>query len=78
MGVLYDDQNTTNDGSKEYALITDFNPNQDVIQLAGQQGNYILKPTNAELPTGIAIYLDKPGNEPDELVRSRLESPPWI
>jgi FG-GAP repeat/RTX calcium-binding nonapeptide repeat (4 copies) len=70
MGVLYDDQNITNDGSKEYALITDFNPTQDVIQLAGQKGNYLLKavPAGLGLPMGTAIYLDKPGTEPDELV----------
>ncbi|NJP10105.1 MAG: hypothetical protein HC866_12010 [Leptolyngbyaceae cyanobacterium RU_5_1] len=68
LDMLYDDQNTATDGTADYALITDFNPSQDVIQLAGQRGNYILKPSPAGLPTGTAIYLDKAGTEPDELV----------
>jgi hypothetical protein len=67
MGVLYDDQTMFMPYLTDYALITDFNPNQDVIQLAGQASNYLLKPAPAGLPTGTAIYLDKL-NEPDELV----------
>ena len=67
-GVLYDDRNSTTAGIGDYALITDFNITQDVIQLAGARSNYILAAAPTGLPTGTAIYFDKPGTEPNELV----------
>jgi hypothetical protein len=62
--VFYDDGNNTTDGTGDYALITDFNPNVDVIQLGWSKTNYIL----GAVPEGTAIFLDKPGDEPDELI----------
>ncbi|HEY9833831.1 MAG TPA: hypothetical protein V6D26_24990, partial [Stenomitos sp.] len=62
--VFYDDGNDTTDGTGDYALITDFNPNVDVIQLGWSKDNYIL----GAVPEGTAIFLDKPGDEPDELI----------
>src|SRR4028118_551885 len=66
--VFYDDGNNTTDGTSDYALITDFNPNVDVIQLGWSKDNYILKAVPEGLPDGTGIFLDKPGDEPDELI----------
>ena len=66
--VFYDDGNDTTDGTSDYALITDFNPNVDVIQLGWSKDNYILGAVPEGLPEGTAIFLDKPGDEPDELI----------
>jgi len=66
--VFYDDGDDTSDGAGDYALITDFNPNVDVIQLGWSKDNYILGAVPDGLPDGTAIFLDKPGDEPDELI----------
>ena len=66
--VFYDDGDDTTDGTGDYALITDFNPNVDVIQLGWSKDNYILKAVPEGLPDGTGIFLDKPGDEPDELI----------
>ncbi len=66
--VFYDDGNNTSNGAGDYALITDFNPNVDVIQLGWSKDNYILGTVPEGLPDGTAIFLDKPGDEPDELI----------
>jgi hypothetical protein len=66
--VFYDDGDDTTDGTGDYALITDFNPNVDVIQLGWSKTNYILGAVPEGLPDGTAIFLDKPGDEPDELI----------
>ena len=40
-GVLYDDGKKKN-GKKDYAVITDFNPKQDSMQLHGDSGDYFI------------------------------------
>ena len=40
--VFYDDRNRASVGTGDYALITDFNTNNDVIQLKGTSDNYVL------------------------------------
>jgi Ca2+-binding RTX toxin-like protein len=40
--VYYDDRNSARDGSTDYALIEDFNPAQDKIQLKGDRSLYSL------------------------------------
>ncbi len=61
---VYCDSNSASD----YALITDFNPNQDVIELTKVQGfgqttavNYSLGASPSGLPTGTGIFIDKNG-----------------
>ena len=44
-------------GIDDYALITDFNPNEDIIQLAGEATDYSLDVSPLEFPEGTAIYL---------------------
>ncbi|HAG82532.1 MAG TPA: hypothetical protein DCL61_15555 [Cyanobacteria bacterium UBA12227] len=66
--VFYDDNNDTTDGAGDYALITDFNPNVDIIQLGWSKDKYILGAVPDGLPDGTAIFLDKVGDEPDELI----------
>ena len=66
--VFYDDNNDTTDGTSDYALITDFNPNVDIIQLGWSKDKYILGAVPEGLPDGTGIYLDKLGEEQDELI----------
>lgn len=69
-GISYttDDGDPTTAGTRDYSLIKDFNPQEDTIRLNGAKSNYILKPSPPGLPQGTAIYFDKPGNQPDELL----------
>ena len=41
-GVLYDDGKKKKNGRKDYAVITDFNPRQDSMQLHGGAGDYFI------------------------------------
>jgi RHS repeat-associated protein len=66
--VYYDNLDTTTSGDNDYAIITDFNPAEDVIQLRGSVTDYRLEPRAVRNRTDQYLYLDKPGNEPDELV----------
>lgn len=43
-------------GINDYALITDFDPAQDTIRLAGSASDYTLGQATAGLPAGAAIY----------------------
>jgi Ca2+-binding RTX toxin-like protein len=55
--VYYDDRSSLTAGLNNYALLTDFNPNEgDLIQLHGSKTDYRLGVSPTELPTGIAIY----------------------
>lgn len=82
--VNYDDGNSTSAGLNDYALITDFNKNEDIIQLAknevlfpqptGKPVNYSLGATPEGLPGGTGIFIDT-GNEPDELIAILQNSP---
>ncbi|MHC5936497.1 DVUA0089 family protein [Nostoc sp.] len=62
--VYYDDKNTTNAGFGDLATITDFNPNEDQIELKGSPKDYRLQSVGANTQ----IFLDKPGTEPDEII----------
>lgn len=44
------------DGNKGYALISDFNPNEDTIRLRGGANNYLLGVSPEGLPGGTAIF----------------------
>jgi Ca2+-binding RTX toxin-like protein len=68
VNVFYDDGDPANAGTGNYARITDFDPSQDVIQLKGAKSNYFLAVSPISGISGTAIYLDKPGSEPDELI----------
>ena len=41
-GILYDDGKKKGNGRKDYAVITDFNPKQDSMQLYGDSGDYFV------------------------------------
>ncbi len=66
--VFYDDRNATTAGTGDYALITDFNASDDIIRLNGNRANYRLAASPTGLPTGTAIYRNKPSTQPDELI----------
>ncbi len=66
--VFYDDGNPNTAGTRDYALITDFNASEDVIQLGGPRSNYRLGSAPSGLPQGTAIYLNQPAGKPDELI----------
>ncbi|MFM6202742.1 MAG: hypothetical protein ACKPE1_27000, partial [Dolichospermum sp.] len=62
--IGYDDGNTTNAGTSDYATIADFNTTNDTIQLRGSSGDYLLSVSDSK----INLYINKPGSEPDELI----------
>lgn len=62
------------EGDRDYALITDFEPSKDIIQLWGKNEidgssiNYSLGATGSSLPTGTGIYYEltsSPGIAPE-------------
>lgn len=71
MKVYYNSQSTA-----DYALITDFNSSEDIIQLTSVTGSgsspsvvsYILGASPDGLPTGTGLYVDKPDTQSDELI----------
>ncbi len=65
--VFYDDNNRTTPGFGDYALITDFNPNEDQIRLNGKRSDYVLLTSPTGMPAGTAIFRNKSG-EPNELI----------
>ncbi len=67
--VFYDDRNSTTLGLNDYALITDFNINDDFIRLNGKRTDYFLSPSSEKgnLPAGTAIFR-KVNGEADELI----------
>jgi Ca2+-binding RTX toxin-like protein len=66
--VYYDDYNQTTAGESDYAIITDFNPSEDIIQLVGTASDYILGSSPTGLAQGVAINLKKPDGELNELI----------
>jgi RHS repeat-associated protein len=62
--VAYDDQNPTSAGEEDFALITDFNSAEDIIQLKGLASDYRLEISG----NATHLYLQKPDAEPDELI----------
>ncbi|MCM0591190.1 MAG: cadherin repeat domain-containing protein [Gloeotrichia echinulata DEX184] len=64
--VFYDDGNSTTGGSGDYALIQNFNPNEDTIQLSGLKTDYTLNTSYSLGDT--ALYRNKPNGEPAELI----------
>ncbi|MEB3332489.1 MAG: S8 family serine peptidase, partial [Synechococcaceae cyanobacterium] len=73
-GVFYDDRNKGNLGSDDYALIQDFRPGEDKLQL--RQGNYLFTVDDSSLSlywdrTGIGVLNSSGGNQ-DELIARLL------
>lgn len=62
--LTYDDNDTTTDGSNDYATIADFNPTEDIIQLQGSPSKYILEVSDSDTK----LLINKPSGEPDELI----------
>ena len=62
--IGYDDYNRTTDGTSDYLLIKDFNPQEDIIQLLGSGSDY----TTTVSGNNINLYINKPDSEPDELI----------
>ncbi|MBD2600142.1 Calx-beta domain-containing protein [Microcystis viridis] len=62
--VFYDDGFSTTQGTSDYAIIYDFNPTDDTIQLRGSSSDYLLTVSSSITN----LYINKPGSEPDELI----------
>ncbi|MFM5891583.1 MAG: hypothetical protein ACKOQS_25375, partial [Dolichospermum sp.] len=62
--TFYDDGNSTLPGDYDYATIADFNTTDDIIQLRGSSGDYLL----SVFGSNTNLYINKPGSEPDELI----------
>ncbi|NJK60594.1 MAG: hypothetical protein HC918_10625 [Oscillatoriales cyanobacterium SM2_1_8] len=56
-GAFYNDGTASTSGTTDYALITDFNPAEDFLQIWGNRANYQLGSSPAGLPTGVALFL---------------------
>ena len=62
--MFYDDGFSTTGGTSDYAIIYDFNPTDDIIQLRGSSSDYLLTVSGSTTN----LYINKPGTEPDELI----------
>jgi hypothetical protein len=67
--IFYDD-GRAGQGLRDYALITDFARRFDIIQLKGSADKYLIKPVPIRgfRAKDLGIFLNKPGNKPDELL----------
>ncbi|NJR65368.1 MAG: hypothetical protein HC772_08720, partial [Leptolyngbyaceae cyanobacterium CRU_2_3] len=61
--AFYNDGSTSTSGTGDYALITDFNITEDVVQLFSAKTNYQLGSTPSGLPSGTALFLTGSTNE---------------
>lgn len=52
----------TDNGNQDFALITGFNCQKDIVKLHGSKADYVLKQDVNQLPSGTAIF-EKAGNE---------------
>jgi Ca2+-binding RTX toxin-like protein len=59
--VYYNDGNSSSNGTADYALITGFTANRDVIQLKGKASDYSLAAAPRGLPSGTGIYWNGDG-----------------
>ncbi len=59
VGVFYNDGNTSTSGLGDYALIADFNPTEDTLQLSGFKSSYTLGAAPTGLATGTALFLNE-------------------
>lgn len=70
-GADYDDGDAATPGVNDYALITDFNKNEDSMVLAGfrlgRKVEYVLGASPSGLPSGTGIFVNT-GTEPNELI----------
>ncbi len=62
--TFYDDGNSTLPGDYDYATIADFNTTDDIIELRGSSGDYLLSVDGSNTK----LYINKPGSERDELI----------
>lgn len=58
--VFYDDNSNVGLGTNDYALIKDFNPNEDIIQLEGSSNDYLIGGTAVGI-NGVGIYYQTGG-----------------
>ncbi|PIG94248.1 FG-GAP repeat protein [Gloeocapsopsis sp. IPPAS B-1203] len=65
--IFYDDGNPITPGFNDYAVITDFDINEDVIRLNGKRADYYLTTSPRGLPTGTALF-HKQQDATDELI----------
>jgi Ca2+-binding RTX toxin-like protein len=71
-GAFYNDGNRKKAGREDYALIMDFKPGEDRLQLSGKKKNYFLKSSKVDGVSGRGLYFDSNKNgsfdKRDELV----------
>ncbi|MGL5074885.1 MAG: calcium-binding protein, partial [Waterburya sp.] len=66
--TFYNDEDNGSEGIEDYAVIQDFNPNEDVIELSEAEGIYLLGSSPIEGISGTGLYIDQLDSETDELV----------
>ncbi len=70
--AFYTDNDITTSGISDYALITDFNPWEDTIQLSGFASKYSLGTSPIGLTTDTAIFLNESSAELIAIVQSSI------
>lgn len=65
-GAFYNDGSTSNAGTADYALITDFNPGSDVLVLKGAVANYYTGGHSVTGVNGTGLFLENGAT--DELI----------
>lgn len=65
-GTFYDDGSTTNAGTSDYVLITDFTVGSDKLELKGAASGYYFAPSTVAGVTGIGLWAEQ--GTVDELV----------
>jgi Ca2+-binding RTX toxin-like protein len=63
---FYDDGNSADPGRSDYALITDFTPGQDRLELLGAAASYSLAPSGLSQVSGIGLWIEQGAT--DELI----------
>jgi len=66
-GTFYNDGRASSMGTRDYALITDFNQRKDVIQLS-EKHSYRLGSAPSGLESGQGLFIDSPSGQKDELI----------
>ena len=66
--TFYNDGDSNTKGTQSYALITDFDPDEDTIELSGSKTNYRLDISPIDTVTGTAIYQLNNDTNTEELI----------
>ncbi|MEO1182513.1 MAG: hypothetical protein AAFX51_17080, partial [Cyanobacteria bacterium J06636_28] len=67
-GVFYDDDNLSDQGLSDLALITDYDITLDVVELSGTAADYRLEALQLSGSDGVGIFWEGDGSQNGELI----------